>query len=167
SVPRRHDFRVHENALPILLQTRLFGLSQYRASFEELWSRSQDGRLGTADHLVHACVHASYSPSRGSLQWAADACLLTRRQPDWDVVLQSAARDGLALPLYVTLRYLAAGLEGPIPAPVAGGGRRGAPAARAPPGGRGAALCGPRQGPPSLPRDVGWRERVTLARWLL
>jgi hypothetical protein len=164
-LPQREDLLVHENGLPILLHTRLFHLSQYHSSFEELWSRSLDGRLCAADNLVHACVHASYSPSRGSLQWVCDAYLLARRQPDWDVVLQSAARGGLALPLHVTLRYLATELHAPIPAPVVE--NLADAAARAAPCERDAALFGARQGAAARPQDPGWRERLTVARWLL
>ena len=126
-------------------------------------TRQQSAFIGR--HLVHACVHASYSPRRGTLQWVCDAWLLADAQPDWDVVLQASEFSGVALPQYVALRYLATELRVPVPDAVLQ--HLGSLAARADACDRDAALFGARQGAPPIPGAANWQTRLTLARWHL
>ncbi len=164
-VSKREDMLVHDSGLPVLLHTRLFSVPHYHSDFQELWTRRDNNRLSSADNLVHACVHASYSPRRGTLQWVCDAWLLADAQPDWDVVLQASEFSGIALPQYVALRYLATELRVPVPDAVLQ--HLGSLAARADACDRDAALFGARQGAPPIPGAANWQTRLTLARWHL
>jgi hypothetical protein len=100
----------------------------YDVPLPELWARSQahvvagtqTRILSTADNLLHGCGHAFYSGNRASLQWVCDAGTVIARQPDldWDVLLQSASRGRLAIPLSVMLSYLAEDLNAAMPVSV-------------------------------------------------
>ena len=73
--------------------------------------------LSPADQLLHVCAHASTGWHRDSLLWACDAWFTIHQEPepDWDVVIEQASRSHTALPLYVTLAYLAEELGARIP----------------------------------------------------
>jgi hypothetical protein len=171
----------HPSHLPLELHSRLFALPHYGLPLADVWSRARlvyladlpARTLSPADHLLHICGHASYSPSRHSLRWVCDAWYLIDRHPDldWDVVLDGAVRGRLALPLRVTLTYLAAALGAPIPPPVLD--RVRAAAARTSRVDRDVALFGMRAG---AREDVatllarmpgGWPVRARVASWLL
>ena len=74
--------------------------------------------LSPADNLLHVCVHAFYCESRQSLRWVCDSWFIIDRYPnlEWDILLDSAQRSDLALPLSITLGYLAGDLNASIPA---------------------------------------------------
>lgn len=117
---------IHESQLPLLLHRRLFRIPQYSLPLEDLWKRSQiqpvvgipTRILSPADNLLHVCIQAaSRSGSRESLRWIPDAWNILARYPnlEWEVVLECAIQSHLALPLSVTLGYLAEELNAPIP----------------------------------------------------
>ena len=62
-------------------------------------------------------VHAFFAKHHESLRWVCDSWFLIDRRPhlDWDVLVDCARRHRLALPLSVTLGYLAEVLKAPIP----------------------------------------------------
>lgn len=117
---------IHESGLPLSLHRRPFRLPQYSVPREELWRRSQiqpivgipTRILSPADNLLQVCIQAaSCSGSRESLRWVPDAWNIMARYPDleWEVLLECATQNHLALPLSVTLGYLAKELNAPIP----------------------------------------------------
>jgi hypothetical protein len=73
-----------------------------------------------ADSLIHVCVHASYCSSRHSLRWISDAWFILDRNIDldWDYLVGWGVRGRMALPLWITLSYLAQELDAPVPAAV-------------------------------------------------
>jgi hypothetical protein len=117
---------IHESGLPLQLHRRPFCMPQYSLPLEDLWRRSQiqpvvgipTHILSPADNLLHVCIQAaSCSSSRESLRWIPDAWNIMARYPnlDWDVMVECATRSHLALPLSVTLGYLAEELNVSIP----------------------------------------------------
>jgi hypothetical protein len=118
----------HASGLPLELRTRLFGPGLYAVANEALWARSvglsiEDSAahaLGREHALLHVCASAPMSASRSSLRWAFDAWLLVRRSEtfDWRFLLEAVAAARLALPLAVTLRFVAEELAAPVPAEV-------------------------------------------------
>lgn len=121
-----HVKLTHESGLPLELHSRLFRIPYYRAPLADMRARNQaqviagiqTRILSPADNLLHVCGLASCSGSNESLRWVCDAWHIISRHPnlDWDVFLDCALRSNLALPLSVTLGYLAKGLNAPIPA---------------------------------------------------
>ena len=116
----------HESGLLLELHSRLFDTTLCKERLSEVWGRSkscviagvQARILSPADNLFHVCGHAFYSSSRQSLQWVCDASLIIDRHRDlnWGLLLDCAERTHLALPLAVTLGYLAENLNVPVPA---------------------------------------------------
>ena len=171
----------HETTLPVELHTRLFGVPLYDLPPSEVWPRTRevsvagaDARiLAPADALLHVCGHASYSPGRDSLRWVCDAWYLIAANPDldWDLLLKSAERGRLTLPLAVTLRYLSAQLGASIPESVLE--RLERCARHAPAIERDVALRGARVGACEnlgvMLRRVpaSWRVRAQIVAWLL
>jgi hypothetical protein len=122
---RAHVTLAHASGLPLVIHGRPFRISYYELPFEDVWARTETRSVGgvdarvlcPADHLVHVCGHASYSPSRTSLRWVCDAWSLIQHDTgvDWDLLLDSTARGRLALPVSIMLGYLADELRAPIP----------------------------------------------------
>jgi hypothetical protein len=119
---------IHESQLPLILHQRLFRIPFYHVPAEEVWGRSQIHLVGNAptrllspaDNLVHICGFLFEMQVHESLRWVCDAWFLIHRYPDldWDVLLEYAQRSRIALPLYLTLDYLAGALSAPVPAGV-------------------------------------------------
>jgi hypothetical protein len=170
----------HESGLALELHRRLSRNRYYTVPSGELWARSQTAAiaglptrvLSPADNLLHVCLLASTSGSREPLVWVADAWHLITRYPDleWDVLLDCATRNRLALPVSITLGYLAEALDAPIPATVvdhlraaaAQTDRLQAEAAIA------AAFAGTRGTLRGLARmSGGWRPRALCVKWML
>jgi hypothetical protein len=116
----------HRSGLAVELHRRLFS-AYYDLPAAELFERSRVVTLGRVssrvlspeDALIHVCVHAARCRTRSSLHWIADAWFLL--QPDgfdWDVLLATARRGRLALPLAIMVTYLADEIEVPVPASV-------------------------------------------------
>jgi hypothetical protein len=118
----------HASGLPLELHTRLFGPSLHAVANEALRSRSiplpradaTAHTLGREHALVHVCASAAMSANRRTLRWACDAWLLVCRSEaiDWPFLLAAVAAARLALPLAVTLRFVAQELAAPVPAEV-------------------------------------------------
>lgn len=169
----------HPSGLPLVLHSYPFRLPYGNALLAELWARSRiepvagaaARLLAPADALLHVCGHAASAPGRAPLLWACDAWHLIERRPDldWHVLVESARRGHLALPLSIMLRYLAVELEAPIPATVL---RRIDAAAEADALGREAALFAARTWGGrtfrSMLRDArGLRARGLILKWML
>jgi hypothetical protein len=120
-----HFTLVHESRLPVQLHSRLFPIPYPYLPLAQLWNRSQcqviadtpAQILSPEDNLLHICAHASYSRSRESLRWVTDAWFILHRHRnlDWDHLFALAQSTQLALPLSVTLGYLAEALDAPVP----------------------------------------------------
>jgi hypothetical protein len=145
-----------------------------------IWARSQlhvvadvpVRILSPADALLHICGHASYDLSRESPRWVCDAWFLIDRYQnlDWEVLLHSAARSRLALPLSVMLDYLAEELQAAIPSGVLT--RLHAIASQAETVECELALWGARSGTRVRLRDIlilarDWHTRTCILKWLL
>ena len=117
---------VHRSGLPLELHSRLFRTPFYNEPLADIWTRSQQQMiadvpartLSPADNLLHVCVHAFYYESRQSLRWVCDSWFIIDRYPnlEWGMLLDSARRGDLALPLSIILGYLAQELNAAIPA---------------------------------------------------
>src|SRR6185503_17493571 len=103
----------HATGLPVVLHGTPFQIPYYRQPFDDVWTRGRTEMVADvparlpcpADQLVHVCGHASYSPSRASLQWACDAWGIIERAAriDWHLVLDVAVVARLAVPLLAML----------------------------------------------------------------
>ena len=170
----------HESGLPLELHTALFKLPYYNGLLGEMWERSrnhviagvQTKILAAADNLLHVCGHAFYGSRRGSLRWVSDAWFIIdrHRDLDWDLVLDCADRSHLALPLSVTLTYLAEELSAPIPSSFLD--RLFAAASKSSATERELALFGARSAPRGSLMNLfrkmrDWRGRAFMLQWLL
>ena len=116
---------VHESGLPLLLHRRLSALPFFQIPVEEFWARSRiqmisgvPTRLLTpADNLFHICGSVFDPEQHESLRWVCDAWFIIHHCPDldWDLLTNCARRSHTALPLFVTVSYLADALKAPIP----------------------------------------------------
>jgi hypothetical protein len=88
-------------------------LSFYTAAFLALLSLL----LSPADNLLHICGSVLAMERHESLRWVCDAWFLIQRYPnvDWKMLLDSAQRSRMVLPLFVTTSYLKESLDAPIP----------------------------------------------------
>ena len=171
----------HPSDTPFLLLTRLFRHPFYLSDLQALRDRSRSVAtpgLGTVpvlsaeDNLTHALGHASYCPSRSTLQWVTDAWMIlnTHEGIDWDRFLESVAESRLELPVYMMLEYLKEELDAPVPRyAVESSGRQAAMAGKLK---RDVALYGARAHRGRHPqlsglREPGWRDRLDLLRWQL
>jgi hypothetical protein len=170
----------HGSGLPLELHSRLPGDRHRAVSPDELWTRSQPATiaglptrvLSPADNLLHACALAPMSSGRESLVWVSDAWHLITRCPDldWEVLLECTTRSRLALPLSVTIAYLAGALDAPVPPAVvdrarAAGAQADTPLAEA-------LLSAAVLSTPALLTRLarlggGWRPRVAVVKWIL
>ncbi len=175
-----HVKLTHESGLPLELHARLFRIPYYSPPLADMRARSQTQVvagvstrvLSPADNLLHVCGLPSCSGSNQSLQWVCDAWHIVACHPnlDWDVFLECALRSHLALPLSVTVGYLAEGLNAQIPAAVLG--RLRVAASRTDAIGREVALFavlavtrGELKG--LIRRTNGWGPRVRVVAWML
>ena len=116
----------HAQGLPLELHTQLLDIPRYAAPMSEVWSRVRPlpqwepvaRMLAFEDALIQVAGNAAHSAGRNSLRWACDASLLMARQPglDWSLVLAIVEATRLALPLSITMRYLAEELGASVPA---------------------------------------------------
>lgn len=171
---------IHESGLPLHLHQRLFFAKQYNVPFEDLLARSQTGTisgvptriLSPADNLLHVCIQACFYSGYEAPRWVSDAWQIVARYPnlDWSVLSDCALRNHLALPLSVTLHYLAEELHAPVPAMMLD---RLWDAASRTDAMRGeatlaTALAGTRLSLKSLVRMAGgWHPRLIVMKWIL
>lgn len=119
------------------------------------------------DALVIVCGRAAASAERRTLLWACDAARLIESHDglDWTVVVATAEKWGLGLPLAAMLGWLAGALDVPVPAGTiealeASGRSRPLEPVLA------WVRADGRADPVSLLlRAAGWRERWTVLRW--
>jgi Uncharacterised nucleotidyltransferase len=119
---------VHESGLPLLLHRRLFALPFFQIPVEEFWARNRiqmisgvpTRLLNPADNLFHICASVFDAGRHDSLRWVCDAWFIIHHCPDldWDLLISCACRSHTALPLFVTVSYLADALKAPIPSRV-------------------------------------------------
>jgi hypothetical protein len=171
---------VHESRLPLILHWDLFRVPFYRVALAEIWSRSRiqavSGTstrvLSPADNLTHICASRFDVGHEDSLRWVCDAWFLIHRYPnlDWEVFLNHANGGPLALPLFMTVSYLAEQLNAPIPADVLN--RLGAAASKSETIGSELALFGAlrnaRGGLMKVLQNCGsWSTRALVMQWAL
>ena len=128
--------------------------------------------LGSADALVHTCVHAAGCTTSASLRWVCDAWLLADglELDDWNAVAQLALDANAAIPVAVALGYLERTLSLPVPDEVSD--TLEAAVTTADSAAVSAAIVGARS---LLPFDLSgvlsmrgdWRERLTQIAWRL
>jgi hypothetical protein len=116
---------VHPSGFPLELHTRLLARSYYDLPSEGAFVRARSFSVGEAlarrpsptDMIIDVCVNAICRARPTSVKWVADALYTLREQPpiDWSLLTTLARQGGLALPLAVSLNYLANGLAAPIP----------------------------------------------------
>jgi len=116
----------HQSKLPVELHSEVFLDHDANVIANEMLQRRRGAIiagttadiLSSEDNLLHVCAHAFTSHSRQSLRWVSDAWQITTKCQglDWRLLLHTALRSGLVLPLSVILLYLADRLEAPIPA---------------------------------------------------
>jgi Uncharacterised nucleotidyltransferase len=122
------DYKLeHQSGVLLELHGCLFE-NGFKGSLEDTWARTEPRMLmaiparilSPADNLSHVCVHGFYSPRRESLRWVSDAWFIIQRRRDlnWDLLLEYGDRTHLALPLAVTLGYLAEDLNAPVPSKI-------------------------------------------------
>jgi hypothetical protein len=122
---RHQDYR-HWTGLALGLHSTAFFLPYFEMPREQVQARAASIRIAgrsvrimsPEDSLVHICAHATYARSRANLRWACDAFYLLERHPnlDWCVVVETAVRSRVGLPLWVLLRWLRDVLGAAIPA---------------------------------------------------
>lgn len=115
----------HRRALPVNLHTRLLPSVEGLASFEAVWPRRQSltiaggavSALSPGDSLFQVLGLRALNPTHQNLQWACDAFLLIRcmGERDWEVFLDQAWGDRLALWCWARLEYLADCLGAGVP----------------------------------------------------
>ena len=119
---------IHESGLPLLLHRRLLGVPFFEIPMEEVWARSRTQMisdvptrlLSAADNLFHICASVFDAERHDSLRWVCDAWFIIHhcRDLDWDLLISCTRRSHTALPLFVTVNYLADALKAPIPSRV-------------------------------------------------
>ena len=75
--------------------------------------------LAPCDQLLHVCLHGAEASTVPPLRWAADAVVIMRTADaaiDWHRLIRLAATHRVVRPLELTLGYLHARLEAPVPA---------------------------------------------------
>lgn len=115
----------HPSGLPLVLHRRLFRVPFYNMARDEIWMRTETATLdgvampvlAPADMLVHVCGDALHSAGLGSYRWIFDAWYLLDGRPDldWELVARTATARQMALPLALSLTYLADQLDAPVP----------------------------------------------------
>ena len=118
----------HESELPLELHSQLFQSAEKNGIMADIRQRAQRcSILGVPaqilipeDNLLHVCVHAFFCNSRQSLRWVCDAWRIIERHNDldWQLLLRTARRSHLTLPLAVMFNYLAEAFGSAIPANV-------------------------------------------------
>ncbi|HUF11282.1 MAG TPA: nucleotidyltransferase family protein [Rhodothermales bacterium] len=114
----------HKSGLTITLHRSPFDLP-FPVPVDELWMRSELGSiahaparlLSPADSLLVICVGLYLGEIHAPLRWACDGAYIVRRRPDldWRVLVDFSRSNQMALPLVLTLGYLAQHLNAPIP----------------------------------------------------
>ncbi len=96
---------------------------------QHVWRHRRVARIGARDvaipgateHLLMACVHASFYSVAAPCNWAVDAALLLHRagaSVDWDRLIEVATARRLVLPVREALLFLDQMLAAPVPAEV-------------------------------------------------
>ncbi|GMU52526.1 MAG: hypothetical protein AMXMBFR33_16720 [Candidatus Xenobia bacterium] len=88
---------------------------RWPGSDEAVWSRSRDGLLDPADHLVVLCCNAARDNSRSP--WLLDASAILERtgeQLDWSVVISESRARRVEIPVAAALAFLGSELGLPV-----------------------------------------------------
>lgn len=165
----------HASGLDIALHTRPFAVAHYDVATAAFTAAGRDLAIdGTPARmpapeatLVHVLGHATYSPSRRTLRWVADAWHLVARftDLDWTAVTRRLVDYRLALPVAGLLSHLAA-LGVAIPPDVLAEVRARADAATT--ADQDVAIAGTLSGGGDVAaiwRAASWPARRRLARW--
>jgi len=115
----------HVSGLPLVLHRRLFRIPFHNVQPDDVWQRAETATLdgveacvlSPADALVYGCGEGLHSAGRASYRWIVDAWFLLdrRRDVNWDAVARITDTRQMALPLAVSLSYLADQLDAPVP----------------------------------------------------
>lgn len=116
----------HARGLPLDLRTRLLDQPYYTVPTADLWTQSGPldrlhghARILCPEHnLLHVLASAAVLASRSNLRWACDAWFLVERHREtlnWPLFQDMARTARLALPLSITVAFLARDLGVPVP----------------------------------------------------
>jgi Uncharacterised nucleotidyltransferase len=169
----------HESGLPIELRSRLVLKRDHGLSFDGLWAACRPATiaglstriLAPADCLLDICLRGFFDGRRAPVGWAADAWQVLHRNPDlaWEALLERSREGELALPLLVTLGYLAEHLDAPVPAVVLARLRADAAGADRVWGEKAlsVAIAAPGSVARLLAAGGGWGPSLTVLKWML
>lgn len=162
---------LHATSLPVRLHGSLFELTGYSADTAALLAGARRVDLAgviapviaVEALMVQVLVHASYSPTRYTLQWVPDAVGLAPLVGGWARFVELVEASRAALPVYSMLSWLKAGIGGDaVPEPVLARIRDSAQQASA--FDRDLALYGARRG--SRQGVAGLFNRVPILSWV-
>lgn len=117
---------LHKTSLPVRLHTSVFEFTGYSLDTSELLASASEENLEgvrapvlpTEVMLLQAIVHASYAPTRHTLQWVADAVKLADRVSNWPAFVRLAQDSRAAVVVYSMLSYVQQAIHETIPASV-------------------------------------------------
>lgn len=169
---------MHDTSLPVRIHTSLFECTGYELPTEALLSSTGEANLegvvapvlGMEAMLLQALAHASYSPTRRTLQWVPDAAKLAAHIPSWPKFVDLARAANATLATHAMLSYVSDEIDGVVPVDVRDSLR--AAALNATPFERDLALYGARLGSrrgisvlfDGVPSVIN---RALLAKWLV
>lgn len=168
---------VHATSLPVRIHTFAFEFTGYALDPQPLLANCAQTNLGGIDAptlsaeamLVQAVVHASYSPTRYTLQWVADVVKLAPLVSNWPTVVELARAAKATIATHALLTYVNEQIADIVPAEIINDLRESS--SRATPFERDLALYGVRMGArrgvsalfDATPSVV---DRAVLAKWL-
>jgi hypothetical protein len=170
----------HDSGLPIELRSSLLHKRDHQIPLDGLLAASRTETiagiptrvLSPPDGLLDICLRGFFSSGSSGLGWVPDGWYVLHQSTDldWDLLMKRANEGHLALPLLITLGYLAEELHAPIPTPVLDHLRDAATQTDSVGGERalGAAVAG---NPGSVGRllgiEGGWGPRLAVAKWMI
>lgn len=115
----------HSSGFPVSIQHTLFRVAAFHESLRDIAADTVVGTiagvpatlLSPAANLLHLCGHAATTGSHVTPNWASDTWFLINRHPEipWQKLVEWSSRGALAVPVAVTLRYLAGELNAAVP----------------------------------------------------
>ena len=113
----------HRTSLPVRIHTSLFEFTGYDLPTGTLLSAAAAKNLEGVSApvlevevmLLHALVHASYSPTRYTLQWVPDTARLAAHPLNWSRFVELAAAANVSLSTHVMLSFIADEIDSIVP----------------------------------------------------
>lgn len=117
---------MHNTSLPVRVHTSVFEFTGYALPTDALLAGAGEANLegvvapvlGMETMLLHALVHASYSPTRHTLQWVPDAARLVAHISSWTRFVDLARAANATLATHAMLSYVSDAIDGVVPVDV-------------------------------------------------